>query len=222
MKVWVDCTAAAHPLVLRPIIERLEARGRRGLRHRPRVRADARDPRAAGDPLHGGGQPRRRLVAGQGAGALRPARARLARSVWERQPDLAIAHGSVDLAVVSRPVSDPLGADAGLRVRRHPAPDQLPGRAPGAGPRFDPARAAAANRREGAQAGPLSRPQGGVLPGRLRARPRRSSPSSDSIARRCWWSSARRRRPPSTTPATTSTARLSDRLAEEPGVARRL
>ena len=27
MKVWVDCTAAAHPLVLRPIIERLQARG---------------------------------------------------------------------------------------------------------------------------------------------------------------------------------------------------
>ena len=27
MKIWVDCTAAAHPLVLRPIIERLEARG---------------------------------------------------------------------------------------------------------------------------------------------------------------------------------------------------
>ena len=27
MRVWVDCTAAAHPLVLRPIIERLEAQG---------------------------------------------------------------------------------------------------------------------------------------------------------------------------------------------------
>ena len=27
VRVWVDCTAAAHPLVLRPIIERLEARG---------------------------------------------------------------------------------------------------------------------------------------------------------------------------------------------------
>ena len=31
MKIWIDCTAAAHPLVMRPIIERLEearARGR--------------------------------------------------------------------------------------------------------------------------------------------------------------------------------------------------
>ena len=27
MRVWVDCTAAAHPLVLRPIVERLRARG---------------------------------------------------------------------------------------------------------------------------------------------------------------------------------------------------
>ena len=27
MRVWVDCTAAAHPLVLRPIIERLVDRG---------------------------------------------------------------------------------------------------------------------------------------------------------------------------------------------------
>ena len=27
MRVWVDCTAAAHPLVLRPVIERLRAQG---------------------------------------------------------------------------------------------------------------------------------------------------------------------------------------------------
>ena len=27
MRVWVDCTAAAHPLVLRPIIERLGRQG---------------------------------------------------------------------------------------------------------------------------------------------------------------------------------------------------
>ena len=27
MRVWVDCTAAAHPLVLRPIIERLREAG---------------------------------------------------------------------------------------------------------------------------------------------------------------------------------------------------
>lgn len=27
MRVWVDCTAAAHPLVLRPLIESLEEQG---------------------------------------------------------------------------------------------------------------------------------------------------------------------------------------------------
>src|SRR6185295_9160162 len=27
LRVWVDCTAAAHPLVLKPIVERIEARG---------------------------------------------------------------------------------------------------------------------------------------------------------------------------------------------------
>ena len=27
MRIWVDCTAAAHPLVLRPVIERLRERG---------------------------------------------------------------------------------------------------------------------------------------------------------------------------------------------------
>ena len=47
MRIWVDCTAAAHPLVLRPIIERLRDRGARGRDHRARVRADDRHPRPA-------------------------------------------------------------------------------------------------------------------------------------------------------------------------------
>ena len=86
MRVWVDCTAAAHPLVLRPIIERLEARGRRGPRHRPRVRADAGDPRAARHSLtrsvgsHGGASALR-----QGRGRSAGRSARLARLVWARR-----------------------------------------------------------------------------------------------------------------------------------------
>jgi predicted glycosyltransferase len=101
MRIWVDCTAAAHPLVLRPLIERLQARG-----HEVFVTA-----REYGQTLgilerlgipytavgsHGGGS---RL--GKGA-ALAGRSARLARLAWSRRPDLAIAHGSVDLAVVSR------------------------------------------------------------------------------------------------------------------------
>jgi uncharacterized protein len=100
MKVWVDCTAAAHPLVLRPLIERLEGSG-----HEVFVTA-----REYGQTLgilerlgipytavgsHGGAS---RLGKGWALGARS---ARLARLAWRRRPDLAIAHGSVDLAVVS-------------------------------------------------------------------------------------------------------------------------
>jgi predicted glycosyltransferase len=100
LKVWVDCTAAAHPLVLRPIVERLEARG-------DEVFVTARD---YGQTLgildrlgisytavgaHGGASMVRKGLAVGGRSA------QLAKLVWKQQPQLAIAHGSVDLAVVS-------------------------------------------------------------------------------------------------------------------------
>jgi uncharacterized protein len=100
LKVWVDCTAAAHPLVLRPLIERFEARG-------DEVFVTAREYGQTlgildrlGIPYtavgsHGGGS-----KLGKGM-ALVGRSARLARLAWDRRPDLAIAHGSVDLAVVS-------------------------------------------------------------------------------------------------------------------------
>ena len=100
MRVWVDCTAAAHPLVLRPLIERLEARGDEvfvtareygqtlGILDRLGI-----DYTAVG--AHGGASRIRKGLAVGGRSA------RLARLVWERRPQLAIAHGSVDLAVVS-------------------------------------------------------------------------------------------------------------------------
>ena len=53
-------------------IERLRGAGPRGLHHRPRVRADARHPRPARPAVHDGRRARRRLAAGQGAGAGRP------------------------------------------------------------------------------------------------------------------------------------------------------
>jgi predicted glycosyltransferase len=99
MKVWVDCTAAAHPLVLRPIIERLQ-----GLGHEVDVTA-----RAYGQTLgildrlgipytavgrHGGGSSPGK------AAALAGRSRRLAARAWRRRYDLALAHGSVDLAVV--------------------------------------------------------------------------------------------------------------------------
>ena len=100
MRVWVDCTAAAHPLVLRPIVERLRERGheveitareygqtvgildRLGLEHTvvgehgdsTLAQGSARSPRAA-----------RALRAGRGRGAS-SSRSATARSTWRSSP----------------------------------------------------------------------------------------------------------------------------------------
>jgi predicted glycosyltransferase len=99
MKIWVDCTAAAHPLVLRPIIERLEARG-------DEVFITAREYGQTVGILDRLGM--HYTVVGEHGGASRLGKVRalesrsraLTKVVWEHQPELAIAHGSVDLALV--------------------------------------------------------------------------------------------------------------------------
>ncbi|HZJ29037.1 MAG TPA: DUF354 domain-containing protein, partial [Solirubrobacterales bacterium] len=100
MRVWVDCTAAAHPLVLRPVIERLEAAGHEvlvttreygqtvGILERLGIAYTA-----VGE--HGGAG---RVAKGR---ALAGRSGRLMRLIWGWRPSLALAHGSVDLAVVS-------------------------------------------------------------------------------------------------------------------------
>jgi predicted glycosyltransferase len=100
MKVWVDCTAAAHPLVLRPLIERFEERGHEvfvtareygqtlGVLDRLGISYESVGAHAGASSLKKGV-----AVAGRSAG--------LAKLVWGRRPDLALAHGSVDLALVS-------------------------------------------------------------------------------------------------------------------------
>ena len=99
MRIWVDCTAAAHPVVLRPVIELLRARGHD-------VLVTARDYGQTEGLLdrfglayesfgsHGGASTRSKAAAlvGRSASLLRWAR--------PHRFDLAIAHGSVDLAVV--------------------------------------------------------------------------------------------------------------------------
>ena len=100
MRVWVDCTAAAHPLVLRPLIERLEAQGHEVFVTAREYGQTVGILERLGIPYtvvgeHGGGS---RLGK---ARALGGRSARLARLIWERRPALAIAHGSVDLALVS-------------------------------------------------------------------------------------------------------------------------
>jgi hypothetical protein len=100
VRVWVDCTAAAHPLVMRPIVERLEGRGHE-------VVVTAREYGQTLGILDRLGVPHTAVGSHGGASVLGKGRvlagrsARLARIVWERRPQLALAHGSVDLALVS-------------------------------------------------------------------------------------------------------------------------
>jgi len=100
MLVWVDCTAAAHPLVLRPIVERLEGRGHE-------VMVTTREYGQTLGILDRLGMPYTAVGSHGGASTLGKGRAlagrsaRLSRLVWERRPQLALAHGSVDLALVS-------------------------------------------------------------------------------------------------------------------------
>src|SRR4051794_24597100 len=106
MKIWVDMSAPAHVLVLRPIIERLRAQGHsvlitsrdyaqtqalldlHGLEHTPIGR-------------HGGAS---RLSKGVRLGARTAAMLRFAR---ERSFELALAHGSNDLAIAARALGVP-------------------------------------------------------------------------------------------------------------------
>ena len=148
MKVWVDCTAAAHPLVLRPMIERLEARG-------DEVFVTAREYgqtlgilERLGIPYTAVGSHGGASMLGKG-GALAGRSARLARLVWERRPDLAIAHGSVDLAVVSALFRVPSAQMQDYEFAGLQRQDQLPGGEAGADAGLDPGRAAGADRRQG-------------------------------------------------------------------------
>jgi hypothetical protein len=98
-RIWVDCTAAAHPLVLRPIIERLEAAGHE-------VSVTARDYGQTIGVLERLGIPFESFGAHAGGSiglkgtALARRSAALARWARGRRFDLGLAHGSVDLAVV--------------------------------------------------------------------------------------------------------------------------
>jgi len=101
MRIWVDLTASAHPIVMRPIVDRLRARGHE-------VEITARDYAQTLElcRLHGlevevfgshGGATRTKKL-----GAL-VGRTRALRK-WTKRKDfeLALAHGSNDLALVAR------------------------------------------------------------------------------------------------------------------------
>jgi uncharacterized protein len=98
--LWIDCTAAAHPLVMRPIIERLEAAG-----HRVSVTAREYGQTQGvldrlGIPYESVGRHAGRSVSRK-AGAVAQRSLALGRWARSRGFDLALGHGSVDLGVVS-------------------------------------------------------------------------------------------------------------------------
>lgn len=106
MRIWIDLTAPAHPVVFRPLLARLRARGHELL-------VTARDYAQTLDlcRLHGIDA----TVVGQhgGASMLRKAGSLVSRSgslrrrVGRFRPSLAIAHGSNDLALVARMLGVP-------------------------------------------------------------------------------------------------------------------
>ena len=105
MRIWVDMTAPAHPLVLRPVIERLLAQGHD-------VRVTARDYAQTLDILRRLGIPHTPIGAHGGAtrsGKVRALAGRSRRMIgFGRQGfDLALGHGSNDLALAARTLGIP-------------------------------------------------------------------------------------------------------------------
>jgi hypothetical protein len=101
LKIWVDMSAPAHVLVLRPIIERLRAEGHE-------VEVTSRDYAQTQALLDLHGMAHTPIGRHGGASRLRKAYRLGARSAGmlrfgrERSFDLALAHGSNDLAIAAR------------------------------------------------------------------------------------------------------------------------
>ena len=146
---------------------------RRSSSQSSRVSERCRSGRTAG-ALPGG---KLRSLAGRSTALWRWARSRPSF-------DLAAAHGSNDLPIVATRAARARSRPLRLRVGDVSAHDRLPPRAARDRARRDPARAAAPLRRRAAQAAPLSRAQGGVLPPRLRARSRHPGEASARIRAR--------------------------------------
>jgi predicted glycosyltransferase len=99
LRIWVDCTAAAHPLVMRPIVSGLRERG-----HEVMVSARSYGQTEGvldrlGIPYETFGSHAGGSTAAKGAALVRRSSALLR---WARRQrfDLALAHGSVDIAAV--------------------------------------------------------------------------------------------------------------------------
>src|SRR3954447_6504118 len=106
MKIWADMSAPAHVLVLRPIIQRLEAEGHS-------VEVTSRDYAQTQDLLDLHGMPHTPIGRHGGASRLKKAYRLGARTAamlafGRRRPfHLALAHGSNDLAIAARSLGVP-------------------------------------------------------------------------------------------------------------------
>jgi len=106
MRVWVDMSAPAHVLVLRPVIERLQAEGHT-------VEVTSRDYAQTQQLLDLHGMPHTPIGQHGGASRLRKAASLASRSAGMlrfgrgRHFDLALAHGSNDLAIAARTLGIP-------------------------------------------------------------------------------------------------------------------
>jgi predicted glycosyltransferase len=106
VRIWIDMTASAHPLVFRPLVERLRARG-------DEVEITARDYAQTLQLIEQHGM--RATVVGQHGGRSRLGKGRqmLARlralRHWarDREFDLALAHGSHELTLTARRLGVP-------------------------------------------------------------------------------------------------------------------
>src|SRR3954449_10370382 len=106
MRIWVDLTAPAHPVVFRPLLERLRARGhdllvtaRDYAQTLELCRMHGIEPVVVG--AHGGASMANK------ASSLAGRTTRLARKVRPFGPKLAVAHGSNALALVARMLGIP-------------------------------------------------------------------------------------------------------------------
>ncbi|HWI09551.1 MAG TPA: DUF354 domain-containing protein [Solirubrobacteraceae bacterium] len=106
MRIWIDLTAPAHPVVFRPLLTRLRARGHELLvtardyaQTLDLCRLHGIEPTVVGE--HGGAS-----MASKAA-SLMSRTARLHRRVRRFAPSLAVAHGSNDLALVARMLGVP-------------------------------------------------------------------------------------------------------------------
>ena len=169
-------TAPAHPVVFRPIIRLLREAGHE-------VEVTARDYAQNIALLRRMGMDHTVVGPGHGgASRLGKVRALAGRTramrhfASGRRFDLAVAHGSNDLALAAACAAHPRRQHVRLRVRGPAAQHRLPARAARDDARRDPARAARALRRRPGQARPVRGAEGGVLPVGLRAGPGRVRP----------------------------------------------